>query len=81
MNIKTLFPTDKLLHFLAGTYIFLFANLILTDLYALGVVVLIGALTELYDKLSKKGNAEFLDFLCTFIGGFMTLVLSKGIII
>lgn len=35
---------------------------------SVGVGVSIGALKEIWDKISKKGNPEFLDFVYTTFG-------------
>ncbi len=58
---------DKKLHFLVGFLIALLVNI-----YA---VIVIGALKEIYDKVSKKGTPELLDFIYTVVGGLMAYLL------
>ena len=67
---------DKLLHFIAGTYIFMLSAIFVNLWVALLIVVVIGALKELvYDKALKKGTPEVLDFLFTFLGGMFTFLI------
>lgn len=78
MNIfKNLIPnTDILLHFIAGTYILLFAKIFLPNLWALLVVVIFAISKELWDKWYKKSNAVVAEGFSTFIGGFITYWLT-----
>lgn len=69
---------DKLLHFIAGTYIYLiFAVFLNPALALLGVFVIGGAGKELiWDKYMGKGCLEIKDFIYTFAGGLMSLLLT-----
>jgi hypothetical protein len=69
---------DKLLHALAGIYIFLFARLLFSDEIAISIVLLIAVAKELiWDKLLKKGTPEIADAAYTFVGGASVLVFLK----
>ena len=67
---------DKLLHFIAGTYIFMLSAIFVNQLVSLMIVVVIGALKELvYDKALNKGTTEVADFIFTFLGGMFTFLI------
>jgi hypothetical protein len=65
---------DKANHFIAGTLIYCLANVFLTPLVALIPVIVIGAAKEMYDKYSKKGNPDVMDFLYTIAGALPVLL-------
>ena len=66
---------DKLLHLISGIYIFLWVDLILPSIVALGMAVAIGIAKELYyDKKLGKGTPELADALYT-IGGALSVYL------
>lgn len=75
LNTLAAIKKDKLLHFIAGTYIFMFFAIFLQLWVALLIVAIIGAAKELYyDKILKKGTPELEDFLFTLGGGIITFV-------
>ena len=68
---------DKLLHFIAGTYIYLVLAIFLHPALALLGVAIIGVGKELiWDKYMGKGCLEIKDFIYTFAGGLMSLLLT-----
>jgi hypothetical protein len=69
-----LIPIDKLKHFLYGTVIsFVLINI--NPYYGFGLAVLIfGAKEIIYDKLMKKGNCEFMDFVYGLIPAILLLI-------
>ena len=71
---KLLIPVDKANHFIAGTLIYCIASLFLTPIVALAPVVIIGASKEVYDKYSKKGTPDVIDFLYTVAGALPVLL-------
>jgi hypothetical protein len=71
---KLLIPVDKANHFIAGTLIYCLASLILTPAAALIPVVVIGAGKEMYDKYSKKGTPDLVDFIFTVLGALPVLL-------
>lgn len=73
MTLPTL-PADKANHFVYGAAIYVASLVILPHLYALGVVVAVGAAKEAYDKISGTGTAELLDFVATAAGGVVGYV-------
>lgn len=59
---------DKLLHFIAGVLIYLFAALFIPLEWALVAVFVIGAAKEaLYDMYLKKGTPEPMDYFMTVL--------------
>lgn len=71
---KLLIPADKANHFIAGTVIYCLVSLFLTPVVALAPVVIIGATKEAYDKYSKKGTPDVIDFLYTIAGALPVLL-------
>jgi hypothetical protein len=71
---KLLIPVDKANHFIAGTLIYCVASLFLTPIVALAPVVVIGAAKEVYDKSSKKGTPDLVDFIFTVLGALPVLL-------
>jgi len=66
---------DKLYHLVAGFIIALIFGLI-NPLLGLVTATIIGAAKEVvYDRLLKKGCFEILDFIATFIGGLIGMIL------
>jgi hypothetical protein len=65
---------DKANHFIAGTIIYSLASLFLTPMIALVPVAIIGAAKEMYDKYSKKGTPDIIDFLYTVAGALPVLL-------
>lgn len=71
---KLLIPVDKANHFIAGALIYCIASLFLTPIVALAPVTIIGAAKEVYDKYSKKGTPDIIDFLYTVAGALPVLL-------
>ena len=69
-------PIDKQYHFIAGFLIFLIAQLFVSDLWAMVVVIAIGTLKEVYDHLSKKGTPDINDLLFTIYGAMPIFVIK-----
>ena len=66
---------DKLYHLIAGFAISLIFGLI-SPFIGLVTSIVVGAGKEvIYDKLLKKGCFEILDFIATFIGGLIGMIL------
>lgn len=63
-----LIPVDKANHFIYGCLIYFIAQIWLVPVYALSVVILIGVLKELYDKISGKGTPDIMDSIWTILG-------------
>lgn len=61
---------DKQLHAAAGFVIgFLFS--LVSPLLGVVMAIIAGIGKEIYDKVSKKGTPEFLDFVFTVLGGLL----------
>ena len=59
-------PNDKLLHNTYGTLIFLALSVFMSNIYALGIVVLIAGSKEVYDYKNKdKHTPDIWDFFAT----------------
>jgi hypothetical protein len=59
---------DKLLHFIAGTLIYLFLALFISLEWALAsTIVIAGAKEAVWDMYLKKGTPEPLDFFMTIL--------------
>jgi len=71
---KLLIEADKANHFIVGTVIYCLALFIMSPLLALLPVIAIGAAKEVYDGISKKGNADIMDFLYTVAGAIPVLI-------
>lgn len=66
--INYLTAKDKLLHFIAGTLIYLIAALFIPLVWALVSVFVIGAAKEaVYDMYLKKGTPEPMDYFVTVL--------------
>lgn len=66
--INYLTARDKMLHFAAGTLIYLLAALFIPLEWALFAVFIIGAGKEaIYDMYLKKGNPEPVDYFMTVL--------------
>ena len=71
-------PKDKANHFVYGFAIFIISEFFFSNLTSLFIVIFVAGTTEIYDKVSKKGNPEFLDFLVTIIPALiLTLIKYK----
>lgn len=66
---------DKLLHLLAGIYLFLLARLLFSPEISIVIVVVVAILKEvLYDKALGKGTPEVLDVIYTIYGALSMLI-------
>ena len=68
LKIKNWIRIDGLLHILFSTLILLFFDSFLPIWVANIITILIGIGKEIYDKVSKKGYAEWHDVICDIIG-------------
>lgn len=62
-------PADKANHFVYGLGLFVALALIRDPLFALALVIAVGVVKELYDKLTCTGTADALDAVATAAGG------------
>jgi hypothetical protein len=62
-------PQDKANHFIYGLAIFLVVGFAIDAVAGVGAAALFGAVKEVYDRVSKKGCPEAMDFLATAAGG------------
>jgi hypothetical protein len=62
-------PQDKANHFIYGLAIFLVMGFAIDAVAGVGAAALFGAAKEVYDRVSKKGCPEAMDFLATAAGG------------
>jgi hypothetical protein len=69
-------PIDKQYHFIAGFLIYLIAQLFVSNLWAMVVVIAIGTLKEVYDYVSGKGTPDINDLLYTIYGALPLLILK-----
>lgn len=75
MNFITKIEKDKLLHLLAGVYLFLLSRLIFPQAVSIAIVIVVAVLKELlYDKMMGKGSPEVLDVIYTTYGGLSMLI-------
>ena len=75
--MKKLPNKDKLMHFIAGTYIYLIASVLLSPMLSIMLVILAGFLKEfVWDKRLDRGSFEWMDIIYTVAGGVMAMVLS-----
>ena len=71
---KILIAQDKANHFFYGFLIFIFFNVFLSDLISLSIIVFIALAKEIYDKISKKGTPEILDFIFTILPAILIII-------
>jgi hypothetical protein len=74
---KILIPQDKANHFVYGFLIFILCNLFFTEITCLFIVVFAAAAKEVYDKVSKKGTPEILDFIATVLPAIIIIIKNK----
>lgn len=68
---------DKILHFIAGTYIYLIASALLTPMLSIMLVILAGFAKEfIWDKRLDRVFFEWMDIIYTITGGVMAMILS-----
>lgn len=70
-------PNDKKWHFATGVLIAGLAYLAFNFIMVAIIVLAIAAAKEIYDYVSKKGNAEMGDFVMTGLGGFLVIFLVE----
>lgn len=66
-----LIPQDKANHFVYGAILYLLFSIVLSPVNSLVFTSLIAIGKEMFDRISKRGNAEALDFLWTLMGAFV----------
>jgi hypothetical protein len=74
MNKLPLIPIDKANHFIYGSIIYTLGNVLFTPLLSIIIVLIIGALKELYDYHTKTGTPDYKDFLWTVFGGLVIFI-------
>jgi hypothetical protein len=62
-------PQDKANHFIYGLAIFLVVGFAIDAVAGVGAAALFGAAKEVYDRVSKKGCPDAMDFVATAAGG------------
>lgn len=76
-HLYKLMPHDKCFHFIAGTYIYLIASVLLTPILSIGLVIIAGFAKEfIWDRWLDKGAFEWMDIVYTITGGVVTMILS-----
>lgn len=78
-----IFPYDKLLHFMLGTYTAIATKDLIALWQSLLIISMIAVGIEIYDKLSDKGTPELLDIVYTIAGWGVTylIMMIKSMII
>ena len=72
MKLATFLPLDKSWHVIVGFTIFAIATHIIGPKYALGLVLAVGILKEVYDSFHRDVHTpELLDATATFVGGLV----------
>jgi len=66
-------PHDKALHFIAGVLLFAVGHFI-DPMVGLALAFGYGVGKEVYDKVSGKGNPEWMDFVYTVAGGIVGFI-------
>lgn len=69
-------PVDKANHFIAGTLIYCASALFLSAGLAMVPVIVIAAIKEIYDAVSKKGTPDVIDYLFTIAGAMPPLTIN-----
>ena len=67
---------DKLLHLILGSICYSISSIFLEYYYSLSIVLLIGIMIEIIDKISKNGTYDHKDIIYTFIGGLICLIVD-----
>lgn len=62
-------PQDKANHFIYGLVIFFVVGFATDAVTGMAAAALLGAAKEVYDRVSKKGCPEAMDFFATAAGG------------
>lgn len=66
--VESLFREDKLKHIVVSAIIMVALSIVLPKLVAAAITFSIGICKEVYDKVSKKGSAEWKDILADSVG-------------
>jgi hypothetical protein len=74
--INKLLAHDKLKHFFVGFFIFIAFSALLGNLVGFIITMFIGLFYEIYQRVSNKGTAEFLDAVYTALAGFLVYLVS-----
>jgi hypothetical protein len=67
-------PQDKASHFFYGAIIAFVVLALFGPLWAMGAVVIVSVLKEVYDKFSKTGTMSLFDALFTIAGGLVVVL-------
>ena len=70
------FPYDKLLHFMLGTYLTVITTSLMNWWQSLLLTLIVAVCIEIYDKFSKKGTPEIWDIVYTVSGGICVLIIN-----
>ncbi len=62
-------PADKANHFIYGLGLFIALTIAATPSFALALVVVVGVVKEVYDKVTATGTPDFWDAVATAAGG------------
>jgi hypothetical protein len=62
-------PADKANHFIYGLGLFIALTIARDPLFALALVVVVGIVKEVYDKVTATGTPDFWDAVATAAGG------------
>ena len=62
-------PADKANHAVYGTVLFITLAFVSTPLTALGIVITVGIVKEVYDKVTATGTPDVWDAVATGLGG------------
>jgi Co/Zn/Cd efflux system component len=74
--INKLLAHDKLKHFFVGFFIFIAFSALLGNFVGFIITMFIGLFYEIYQRITNKGKAEFLDAIYTALAGFLINLLS-----
>lgn len=77
-KVKGWIRTDGQLHILVSTVLMMVCGIWLNWIVSSIVVLCIGILKELYDKVSGKGCAEIHDIICDVVGIIVGIILLWG---
>jgi zinc transporter ZupT len=74
--INKLLEHDKLKHFFVGFLIFIAFSALVGNLIGFLITMVIGFSYEIYQKLSDKGEPQYLDAVYTALAGFLVYLVS-----
>lgn len=67
-SMNKFFTEDKLKHVIVSAVVMVMLSLVLPKWVAVIATLSIGVAKEVYDKVSKRGCAEWKDMICDIIG-------------